>query len=203
MNKYEEAKHKLYAAKVRKEKRAGNARFNAKTAELSGRKKPRRLTTKGWIRLLDELFRQVIRKLHRSDSCPFIPGEPANEVFHFLSRSHYKTRWDLRNAVMASSAANIRMEHDAHFTHQVAEWYIARFGKGQWESLHENYMGPSGFKASDYEAIAHALRASFLAPKPEHMEVKEESKVRCPYGCLYDPVADQYHIAACRDANKP
>lgn len=38
----------------------------------------------------------------------------------------------------------------------------------------------------------------------EDVEVQPKAeKKRCPYGCLYDPREDPYHIAACREANRP
>lgn len=49
------------------------------------------------------------------------------------------------------------------------------------------------------EITVEGINLSDDKPKQE----EPVKKARCPYGCLFNPVDDPYHIEACREANKP
>lgn len=55
--------------------------------------------TKNQIWLLDELFRQAIRK-RDGKRCQYCIYHNGTEVHHYFTRSRRSTRWDMRNGVL-------------------------------------------------------------------------------------------------------
>lgn len=141
----------------------------AKRVELWGaeavltKSKARATERKRLVKQLDTIFSFYIRMRDQKlrGVSPFKDNngdaQPIQCCFHILTRSKYKTRWDVRNAIGASFSDNLRYEHDTVFIVQVYDWYKKEYGLEQWDALVADGHGIAKFDNDDLRAIKHDL----------------------------------------------
>lgn len=102
-------------------------------------KKPKiqKLSRKKLVKELDKWFSLYIRK--RDKYCVLCGTTENLTCGHLFSRVAYSTRWDETNAFGQCAGCNMRHEHDPARFHI---WFINKYGKDKFESLHWQYNRP-------------------------------------------------------------
>jgi hypothetical protein len=141
---------------------------NSALDQAKGIKRVKLKSRKFYVRELDKYWGDIARGLYKKslgDWCCFcdirgVPKQLINQAFHFLSRGHYSTRWDIQNLWASCAGCNIAFEHQADFVHKVIEWYKNNFGKEHWEALVKRHHEPAKFTRSDLAAMLEQLKSS-------------------------------------------
>ena len=96
---------------------------------------PVRAKRKIIVASLDTLFSFVVRLRDKDVAggrCVFDCQRPIECCFHFVTRSKYSVRWDLKNAVGSCHPHNYEMEFNPH---PFIQWYIKTRGIAAYEDL--------------------------------------------------------------------
>jgi hypothetical protein len=103
-------------------------------------------------RELDKLVSQIV--ILRDGGC-VVCGKRTNlQCGHLFSRAHLSTRWSLVNCNCQCSGCNFKHEFD---TYPYTYWFFERYGKDEWDKLHEEYMTIKKWTRSELEELKSNL----------------------------------------------
>ena len=109
---------------------------------------------------LDNIFSLVVRKRDSKlnfGRCVFGCGRPIQCVFHFVTRSKYILRWDLRNGVGSCYAQNYENEFNPH---PYIQWYRKKYGDKAYDELVGSSNKIAKFSDSDLLEIKAGLESA-------------------------------------------
>lgn len=113
-------------------------------------KKP---TKKTLVKKADQLLSLYVRlRDKRCVTC----GKTGNLTCgHLFSRSHYSTRWDLKNVYTQCWGCNFKHEHDPY---PLTRYATLVWGEKEIEALHQRYCSPTHYKTKDLMGIVDTLK---------------------------------------------
>src|SRR5574343_718996 len=112
------------------------------------KKRGRKLSRKGLVKKLDDVFSKFIRA--RDSRCVICGTMQDLTNGHLFSRVAYSTRWSEINCHCQCMSCNYKHELDAYpFT----RWFIDHYGIEEYDRLHAEYKSIKKFKDFDIATL--------------------------------------------------
>ena len=114
----------------------------------------RKITRKGLVRKLDKIVGELVKM--RDLKCVCCGSTTNLQPGHLFSRVAYSTRWDLNNVFCQCQSCNFKHEMDPY---PLTNYYIKKFGKKAYDSLHRKYVTPVKYKDFQLQELYDELES--------------------------------------------